>query len=79
MVQPQINYENEQGNKTQRIIKPLGIIYYIEVVLLAAWCDLRQDFRHFRIDRISAAKPTKKEFKHQAKALRQKWLEVQSL
>lgn len=74
-----IDYENEQGKKTQRFIKPLGIIYYIEVVLLAAWCDLRQDFRHFRIDRISAAKPTKQEFEHQAKALRQKWLEVQNL
>lgn len=68
-----INYENQQGQKSQRTIKPLGIIYYIEVVLLAAWCDLRQDFRHFRVDRISTAKPTTQQFKAEAEALRKKW------
>ncbi len=74
-----IDYENLNGIKSNRLIKPLGIIYYIEVVLLAAWCDLRQDFRHFRVDRISAAKLANQEFKDEAIALRQRWHEANPL
>ena len=31
---------------------------YIEVTVLAAWCELRDDFRHFRADRIVACHET---------------------
>ncbi|MEL6172200.1 MAG: WYL domain-containing protein, partial [Pseudomonadota bacterium] len=34
-------------------ILPLAITYYVRVAVLAAWCELRSDFRHFRIDRIA--------------------------
>jgi predicted DNA-binding transcriptional regulator YafY len=29
--------------------------YYVDVTVLGAWCDLRNDFRNFRVDRISNA------------------------
>ena len=50
-----IRYRNEQGDENERIVWPTMIGYAETVRLLAAWCELRQDFRHFRTDRISAA------------------------
>jgi predicted DNA-binding transcriptional regulator YafY len=48
----------------------LALIYYIDVVVLIAWCTLRKDFRHFRIDRIGECAPTGRHFTAEAAALR---------
>ncbi len=50
-----IRYSDEQARGSERIIWPTMIGYAETVRLLAAWCELRQDFRHFRTDRIVAA------------------------
>lgn len=50
-----IRYRNQLAQVSQRTIWPVIIGYAETVRLLAAWCELRQDFRHFRTDRIIAA------------------------
>ena len=50
----QITYCDLEDTRTDRRVWPLAIIYYIELIVLAAWCELREDFRHFRADRITA-------------------------
>jgi predicted DNA-binding transcriptional regulator YafY len=40
------------GDRTCRVIWPIAVAYYTETTLIGAWCELRQDFRHFRADRI---------------------------
>ena len=35
-----------------RAIRPLGIFFWGATATLGAWCELREDFRNFRIDRI---------------------------
>ena len=47
-------YANEQGDGTERTVRPLGMFFWGRVWTLAAWCELRNDFRNFRLDRISA-------------------------
>lgn len=47
-----IRYRNERGEESERTIWPVIIGYAETVRLLAAWCELRQEFRHFRTDRI---------------------------
>ena len=37
-----------------QIVWPVAIAYYETVRLLAAWCELREDFRHFRTDHMRA-------------------------
>ena len=37
---------------TTRDVEPLGIVFYGGAWYLVAWCRLRQDYRHFRVDRI---------------------------
>ena len=50
-----IAYSDEHGAVSERIIWPVIVGYFETVRMLAAWCELRQDFRHFRTDRITAA------------------------
>ncbi|HTD34501.1 MAG TPA: WYL domain-containing protein [Candidatus Elarobacter sp.] len=48
-----IAYANEDGTLTQGTIRPLGLYFWGKVWTLAAWCELRTDFRSFRLDRIT--------------------------
>jgi predicted DNA-binding transcriptional regulator YafY len=47
-----IAYEDEQGRPTERVIWPLALGYFEMSRIVVAWCELRQDFRHFRTDRM---------------------------
>ncbi len=42
----------DRAEETQREVEPHGVVFYGGAWYLVAWCRLRQDFRHFRIDRI---------------------------
>ncbi|GAB3499383.1 hypothetical protein GCM10027341_22560 [Spirosoma knui] len=48
-----INYTNEQNQTTSRTIEPFALISTTENWLLIAWCRLRNEFRYFRLDRIT--------------------------
>jgi len=50
-----IVYVDEQGRRSRRVIWPIGLAYYVDLTLIGAWCELRSDYRHFRVDRIAAA------------------------
>lgn len=45
-----------------RDVEPLGIVYLSEAWYLVAWCRLRDDLRHFRVDRIQAIDPDRETF-----------------
>jgi predicted DNA-binding transcriptional regulator YafY len=47
-------YCDEKGCETTRIVWPIAVSYWERVRLIAAWCELRRGFRHFRTDRITA-------------------------
>jgi predicted DNA-binding transcriptional regulator YafY len=51
-----IRYTDADGAATDRAVRPLGLWFWGRVWTLIAWCDLRNDFRMFRIDRIAAAR-----------------------
>ena len=48
-----LGYENERGDKTERTVRPLGVFFWGKTWTLAAWCEMRVDFRNFRLDRVS--------------------------
>jgi predicted DNA-binding transcriptional regulator YafY len=52
----ELGYTREDGATSTRTIRPLALYYWPPHWLLAAWCELRQDFRSFRTDRIVEAK-----------------------
>ncbi|WP_087026229.1 helix-turn-helix transcriptional regulator [Thaumasiovibrio subtropicus] len=47
-----IHYHTEDGTPSQRVIQPLGQVFWGKVWTLVAWCELRQAYRNFRVDRI---------------------------
>lgn len=47
-----INYVDEKGNSSQRIVRPLELSFWGKYWTLGSWCELRQDFRNFRPDRM---------------------------
>lgn len=47
-----LDYHDLKDARSQRTVRPLGCFYWESVWTLAAWCELRQDFRNFRVDRI---------------------------
>jgi predicted DNA-binding transcriptional regulator YafY len=48
-----ISYRDLSEQTSERTLRPLGCFYWGKVWTLAAWCEQRQDFRSFRVDRIS--------------------------
>ena len=52
-----ISYQDVTGATTRRQVLPLGLWFWGRTWTLIAWCNLRDDFRMFRVDRISQAQP----------------------
>jgi len=69
-----IAYVDEEGRPTRRTIWPLAMAYYVDVTLIGAWCELRSDFRHFRVDRISASQLLNERYPQENGELTAEWL-----
>jgi len=52
-----MSYGDEGGRQTERVVRPLGAWFWGKVWTAICWCELRQDFRMFRLDRISGLEP----------------------
>ena len=50
-----LTYQRIDGTRSRRTIRPLHMEYWGRVWTLTAWCELRQDFRVFRVDLIEEA------------------------
>jgi len=48
-----LDYQDAAARATQRRVRPLALYFWGDAWTLAAWCELRQDFRNFRLDRIA--------------------------
>jgi predicted DNA-binding transcriptional regulator YafY len=72
-----ILYVDEQGRRTRRTIWPIAMAYYVDVTLIAAWCELRQDYRHFRVERIRRSAVLDETFPADAGRLLDGWFALQ--
>lgn len=59
----EINYVDGNGGKTNRYVRPLGVVCFDSVWLFIAWCDLKCDFRNFRVNRVRSISRTGEIFK----------------
>jgi predicted DNA-binding transcriptional regulator YafY len=66
-------YQDAEARCTERTVRPIALVYYVDTVILAAWCELRQDFRHFRADRVQACNAADSFFSGQGEELRAAW------
>ncbi len=58
----QMNYVDEAGKTSERVLAPLGLFFWGNKWTLAAWCFLRSAYRHFRVDRMKNPLPCEDEF-----------------
>jgi len=68
-----ITYVDEKGATTERVVWPVAVAFLEGRRLLAAWCELRNGFRHFRSDRISALTPIRERYPTPRAALMKSW------
>ncbi len=52
-----ISYQSLSDATSERVIRPLQMEYWGRVWTVTAWCELREDFRMFRVDRMLAVDP----------------------
>jgi predicted DNA-binding transcriptional regulator YafY len=68
-----LHYRDEAGRESERTIWPIAVGYLDTVRLLIGWCELRNDFRHFRTDRVLAADFLDDRYPERPARLRAKW------
>ncbi|HVH02169.1 MAG TPA: YafY family protein [Amaricoccus sp.] len=56
-------YTDVLAQGSDRTVRPLSLAYFGRVWVLAAWCELRQDFRTFRLDRMRGFAVTGERFR----------------
>ncbi|AKI02994.1 HTH domain-containing protein [Hoeflea sp. IMCC20628] len=69
----ELTYQDEQRCQTIRTVRPLALVYHLECVMLACWCEFRAAFRHFRTDRIYGCELLEDNFAGQGDVLRAMW------
>ena len=68
-----ISYVDEKGRRTNRVIWPIAMAYYVDSTLVGAWCELRADYRNFRVERIQSSKVLDEHFDQDNGRLFREW------
>lgn len=75
----QILYHDLKSHQTKRMIWPFGLGYFDDVRILIAWCELRQAYRHFRLDRIKKLELIKINYPKRRHVLIKEWRELNKI
>jgi predicted DNA-binding transcriptional regulator YafY len=68
-----IGYADGSGRNSKRTIWPFALAFFDRVRMVVAWCEMREDFRHFRIDRISKVQLVDKRYPRRRQVLLKDW------
>jgi predicted DNA-binding transcriptional regulator YafY len=74
-----LDYRDQQGSASLRTVWPIALAFFDRVRVLVAWCELREDFRHFRADRIAAMTPSEHRYPRRRQALLKDWREREGI
>ncbi|AJD39500.1 transcriptional regulator protein [Rhizobium gallicum] len=74
-----LTYSDESGTVSVRNIWPFALSYFEQVRVVVAWCELRQDYRHFRTDRIVEMRPQDVRYPRRRAVLLKEWRDQQEI
>jgi predicted DNA-binding transcriptional regulator YafY len=74
-----LRYVDAKGERSRRTVWPIVLGFFDRSRVLAAWCELRQDYRHFRTDRIIGLRLTDKRYPRRRRALMKEWREIEGI
>lgn len=75
----QITYIDLKENESQRTIWPLALGFFDQVRLIIAWCELRQDYRHFRTDKIKTLQIDTTRYPKRRQNLLKEWRKINNI
>ena len=73
-----IDYKDAKDQPSQRIIWPIALAYHQGVRLVIGWCELRTDFRHFRVDRMASLKALEEAMPERRDVLFHRWWKIET-
>jgi predicted DNA-binding transcriptional regulator YafY len=74
-----IAYRNADGTATERTIWPFAVGFFDRVRVVIGWCELRVDFRHFRLDRIARMEALPERYPRRRAAMLKEWREHEGI
>jgi predicted DNA-binding transcriptional regulator YafY len=74
-----IGYVDGNGRDSTRTIWPFALGFFDRIRVVAAWCETREDFRHFRTDRISKVQLIDKRYPRRRQVLLKDWRATQGI
>ena len=74
-----VRYGDSGGAETERTIWPFMIGFFEKVRVVAAWCEMRQDFRSFRVDRITTLTVSEERYPRRRAVLLKEWREREGI
>lgn len=66
-------YRDPRGTETERVIWPIMLGFFEARRIIAGWCELREDFRSFRTDRIVRGRLLKERYPGRRRDLVRRW------
>ena len=66
-------YRDAEGAASERLVWPFALSFFDKVRVMVAWCEMRQDFRHFRADRMSDLTVTGIRYPRRRQAMLKEW------
>jgi len=68
-----IDYSDAGKSPSSRTVWPLAVGFFEQIRVVVAWCELRDDYRHFRVDRIGRLTETQQRYPKRRAALLKEW------
>ena len=75
----ELGYRDLKGGESVRTVWPFALGYFDSLHMLVAWCELRQQFRHFRVDRILSLNIADERYPRRRQALLKEWREREGI
>src|SRR5690606_27346110 len=68
-----MHYRDAEGRDSERVVWPFAMAFLDDLRLIAAWCESRNDFRHFRADRVLSLESTGHRYPETRHQLLRRW------
>jgi predicted DNA-binding transcriptional regulator YafY len=73
------SYADKEGRKSNRVAWPVAVGFFDSARVLSAWCETRNAFRHFRLDRMAAVSVMDERLPRARRTLLREWRRAEGL
>lgn len=74
-----VRYRDLQDQESTRTLWPCAVGFFNQCLVMVAWCELRADFRHFRLDRVQSLSIQPTRYPQRRQSLLKQWREKEGI